>query len=252
MTLLLITLTGCKQTSTEDSLYFVHQDHLNVPAVLTDKDKKVVWEGHREPFGKTEVTVATIQQPFRFPGQYYDAETGLSYNLMRDYDPATGRYVQSDPIGLAGGINTYAYVNGNPIMFIDPLGLWSASIEGYLGIGGGVNVSYSNGTLEIISKIGVGYGGGVGFDPLGLPSPHSESCGSGFIARTSTNISAEFGAGPLKLGGQASVVTGNAVTTPVGGDYFSSSWSNVNASDKLIGGGLGANYSVEFGSYTNW
>lgn len=63
----------------------------------------------------------------RFPGQYFDAETGLHYNYFRDYDPATGRYVQPDPIGMRGGLNPYAYVSGNPILLFDKFGLLSCS-----------------------------------------------------------------------------------------------------------------------------
>ncbi|CBL45588.1 Rhs family protein [gamma proteobacterium HdN1] len=110
-------------TSQAEQIYYVHTDHLNTPTLVTDSNKTVVWEGVRKPFGETEEVVNTVRQPIRFPGQYFDGETGLSYNLMRDYDARVGRYVQSDPIGLMGGVSTYGYGLGNPMLYVDPLGL---------------------------------------------------------------------------------------------------------------------------------
>ncbi len=111
------------------AVYHLHADHLDTPRVITDSTDKVIWRWDSDPFG----TTAANEDPdgdrkkfiynLRFPGQYFDKETGLHYNYFRDYDPRVGRYVQSDPIGLRGGLNTYTYVDGNPISYIDPLGL---------------------------------------------------------------------------------------------------------------------------------
>ncbi len=105
-------------------LYFYHNDHLGTPILMTDVYGDLVWEGNYAPFGDVEISEASsIENNFRFAGQYYDHETDLHYNYHRYYDPATGRYLTPDPIGLAGGINLYAYTENNPINLIDPLGL---------------------------------------------------------------------------------------------------------------------------------
>ncbi len=75
------------------------------------------------PFGEARVLVADVVNNLRFPGQYYDSETGFHYNWHRYYDPDSGRYLTPDPIGLEGGLNLYVYVDGNPVNWIDPYGL---------------------------------------------------------------------------------------------------------------------------------
>ncbi|SFZ74148.1 RHS repeat domain-containing protein [Chitinimonas taiwanensis] len=92
---------------------YIHTDHLGTPRLVSDALKHPVWAWQGEPFGATpanedpEDSGAAYTFNLRFPGQYFDKETGHHYNYFRDYDPTMGRYVQSDPIGLAGGINTF-------------------------------------------------------------------------------------------------------------------------------------------------
>ncbi len=113
---------------------YLHTDHLGAVVKATDYAQTLVWDAVRKPFGERSVSVAQIEMPLGFAGQYFDQETGNYYNYFRDYDPTTGRYLQSDPIGLGGGINTYAYVSGNPIRFIDRYGLDAINV--------GVNVTF--------------------------------------------------------------------------------------------------------------
>ncbi len=110
-------------------IYSIETDHLGTPRQVRDwANKTLRWQWDPDAFGSAPPNenpsgLGTFTMNLRFPGQYFDKETNLHYNYFRDYDPAIGRYVQSDPIGLRGGINTYAYVGNNPLSRSDPFGL---------------------------------------------------------------------------------------------------------------------------------
>jgi RHS repeat-associated protein len=110
-------------------IYYYQNNHLGTPLMLVDKTNTVVWEADYKPFGDADVnqisSVSGVTNNFRFPGQYYDEETGLHYNYFRYYDPKTGRYLTADPIGQIGGINLYIYVLNNPVNLVDIFGLES-------------------------------------------------------------------------------------------------------------------------------
>jgi len=117
-------------------LYYLHNDHLGTPRAVSDEGQQVTWRWISDPFGNglPEEDPDGDGQRFtlnlRFPGQYYDEESGLHYNYFRYYDPAIGRYVTSDPIGLGGGLNTYSYVLNNPLRYTDPRGLDNPGCDG--------------------------------------------------------------------------------------------------------------------------
>src|SRR5216683_951215 len=108
---------------------YIHVDHLNTPRLVANQAGAAVWRwDQREPFGlippnENPSGLGVLHFNLRFPGQYFDRETITHYNGFRDYAPGIGRYAESDLIGLRGGLNTYAYVNANPIIFKDLLGL---------------------------------------------------------------------------------------------------------------------------------
>ena len=115
------------------TIYYYHNDHLGTPRRLSDATGNVVWSADYEPFGNVQVTVNTVSNNLRFPGQYFDQETGLHYNYFRYYSPDIGRYLRSDPLGLLADFNTYLYAAGNPVRFTDPEGLSPNRNQGILG-----------------------------------------------------------------------------------------------------------------------
>jgi RHS repeat-associated protein len=113
-------------------VFYIHGDHLDTPRAVTDTEGNLRWRWMAEPFGTTAPesnpqALGAFSLPLRMPGQYADDESGLFYNYFRSYDGSTGRYTQSDPIGLDGGINTYAHAFNQPTKYVDPDGLSPAA-----------------------------------------------------------------------------------------------------------------------------
>ncbi|SNY63447.1 RHS repeat-associated core domain-containing protein [Stenotrophomonas sp. CC120223-11] len=154
------------------ALYYVQPDHLGTPRVVVDPARDVAvwtWDLKGEAFGATAPNEDPDQDgtlfefAMRFPGQRYDAESGLHYNVQRDYDPASGRFVTSDPLGLQGGISTYGYVKGNPLTSVDPDGMQAIPLlppppvvtgaPGAVGAYNGADLSNPNGNWDFGPKI---------------------------------------------------------------------------------------------------
>ncbi|MBV7536047.1 hypothetical protein KW842_09745 [Duganella sp. sic0402] len=116
-------------------LEYLHTDQRDAVEAVSSEDGKLVWRGDLDAFGALRAqTGPGVAMPLRLAGQYADPETGLYYNVHRYYDPATGRYVQADPLGLEAGFNMYAYVGNDPMHKTDPLGLHIDPDPGWTGV----------------------------------------------------------------------------------------------------------------------
>jgi RHS repeat-associated protein len=150
-------------TGASPVLYFIHTDQLGTPQKLTDGSMNVAWDGVFDPFGNPAPGASLALSNLRFPGQYADGESALNQNWNRDYDPITGRYIQSDPLGLIGGLNTYAYADGNPNSESDPdgqFGVAGALVGG--GIDLGIQLLMNGGNLKCVSWTSVGLSAALG------------------------------------------------------------------------------------------
>ena len=157
-------------------LHYIESDHLGTPRVIVDATRNVGiwrWNQSNDPFGEStpnqnpdgDATSFTFN--LRFAGQYRDSESGWYYNVHRYYDPSIGRYLESDPIGLGGGISTYSYVGAAPLTAVDPLGLYHV----HKFITSGLNAAnsarlYASGALSLAAAGGFG-ATGVGTAPAG-------------------------------------------------------------------------------------
>ena len=108
---------------------WLHTDHLGTPILATTEEGQTSWRAVSESFGATLPIDQDIEMNLRFPGQYFDEETGTHYNFHRDYRPNAGRYLQSDPIGLEGGVNLYLYVGARPVNKTDIYGLFTSTAD---------------------------------------------------------------------------------------------------------------------------
>ncbi|MFN3715059.1 MAG: RHS repeat domain-containing protein [Alcanivoracaceae bacterium] len=115
-------------------VHYYYNSHLGQPLKLFDRQGRTTWEARSQAFGELLVVVEEVENRLRFPGQYFDGETGLYHNYHRDYGAGTGRYFQRDPLGIYGEFSFFNYARSNPLTYVDWLGL-RAKGPGSKGVG---------------------------------------------------------------------------------------------------------------------
>lgn len=236
-------------------LLYVEPDHLGSPRAVIDPVRKATiwrWQPSDDPSGATvpdndpDADGALFIFDLRFPGQRYDAATGLYYNYYRDYDAGAGRYIQVDPLGLADGMNPYLYANGSPLMFFDPLGLygWGDPLPDWVvdfsaGLGDSVSFGATRwlrkklGSDGVVNVCSSAYTGG---EWAGLGVSVGTGLGGGIKAAGAKGLGKEFSHWiPKRMGGPRSTWNGNfvsrethALSDPYRYRFMSRSWKEKN------------------------
>ena len=223
-----IYLNGQLIAQYDGTLSNVVTGHLSQPIAMFSESGSMVWRGVHNGYD-IEVHVTSRDLKARFPGQYDILGNGLYYNYHRDYDPSLGRYIQSDPIGLSGGLNTYGYVGANPLMGVDPLGLADifvgveVDLTGFWGWEGAVGIVIDtdrglDSGFFYSQGLGVGLNVGAGVT-VGFASTDIEGCAAGVDANMgpfSLYGGGSMGDGGFYVGGSVGVgvgASGNASET---------------------------------------
>jgi RHS repeat-associated protein len=225
-----------KVASTQVSVF--HTDHLGTPLRLTDTQGNTLWQAQNDDWGAVRNESGSTDQPIRFQGQWVDEESGFYYNRHRYYDPTLSAYITHDPIGLSGGINKYTYSESNPILKIDPFGLFmillgrTFSVPFLGGWSPSLGVSYNNGEWDM------GYLGSndiIGVDYLRMFAKASLidiTFSTGDFCTNHGELSQS-----LKAGRPLPIIGG------IGGNIAWDSKNNFNSATLSIGPQIGASFS---------